>query len=98
MTARGPQKTYELENLKILPQLFFPIRHMESSCLEPGEVEGGVMRARRDGPLGARVIIGSTQRDDLIAIAVGSIEDRTSNFRPALNRTRADAVISLFSA
>ena len=54
--------------------------------------------ARRDGPLGARVIIGSTQQDDLIAIAVGSIEDRSSNFRPALNRTRADAVISLFSA
>lgn len=71
---------------------------MKSGCLKLGQVEGRMNWARRDGPLGARVIIGSTQRDDLIAIAVGSIEDHTSNFRPALNRTRADAVISLFSA
>lgn len=56
------------------------------------------MRARRDGLLGARVIIGGTQQNNLIAIAVGSIEDCTGNLRPALNRTRAGAVISLFFA
>lgn len=71
---------------------------MESSCLKLGQVEGRMNWARHDGPLGTCIIIGGTHRNNLIAIAVGSIEDRTSNFRPALNRTRAGAVISLFSA
>lgn len=55
-------------------------------------------RTRRDRTLDTRAIISGTRRNNLIAIAVGSIEDYTGNLRPALNRTRVGAVISLFSA
>lgn len=55
-------------------------------------------RTRGDGPLSTRIIIGGTHRNNLIAIAAGSIEDRMGNLRPALDCAGAGAVISLFSA
>ena len=86
-----PPKTRRLrkesKGFKMLPQLFFPIRHMESSCLELGQVKSRMNRARCDGSLGTCIIIGGTHRNNLIAIAVSSIEDRTGNLRPALDCT-----------
>ena len=43
--------------------------------------------------LSARIIIGGTRRNNLIAIAVGGIEDGASDVHPALDCTGAGAVI-----
>ena len=66
---------------------------MEPDRLELAQVERGVDRARGDGTLGARVIVGSADRHDLLAVAVGSIEDGSGDVGPALDGARAGAVI-----
>ena len=66
---------------------------MEPNRLEPGQVERGVDRARGDGALGARVVVGGADRHDLLPVAVGGLEDGARDVRPGPDRTRAGAVI-----
>ena len=66
---------------------------MEADRLEPGQVERGVDRARGDGARGARVVVGGRNRHDLLAVAVGGLEDGAGDVRPGPDRTRAGAVI-----
>ena len=66
---------------------------MEPDRLELAQVERGVDRARGDGTLGARVIVGSADRHDLVRVAVGGIEDDSGDVGPALDGARAGAVI-----
>lgn len=48
---------------------------MEARCLELGQVESGVGRARGDGADDARVVVGGADRHDLLPVAVGDLED-----------------------
>ena len=66
---------------------------MEADRLEPGQVERGVDRARGDGALGARIVVGGRNRHDLLPVAVGCLEDGAGDVRPGLDRTRAGAVV-----
>ena len=54
-------------------------------------------RTRSNGTLGTRIIIGGTHGNNLIAIAVGSIKDRTGNLRPALDRPGTGTIIGTIS-
>ena len=66
---------------------------MEADRLELGQVERGVDRARRDGALGAGVVVGGAHRHDLLAVAVGGLEDGAGDVGPGLDCTRAGAVV-----
>ena len=66
---------------------------MEARGLEPGQVERGVDRARGDGALGVRVVVGGADRHDLLAVAVGGLEDGAGDVRPALDGAGARAVV-----
>lgn len=88
-----PYNTTDLERLKVLPQLFFPIRHMESSCLKLGQVKHGVDRARGHGALGAGVVVVGRNRHDPVAVAVGGLEDGAGDVGPGLDGAGAGAVI-----
>ena len=50
-------------------------------------------RARGDGALGAGVVVGGADRHDLLAVAVGGLEDGAGDVGPGLDRTRAGAVV-----
>lgn len=50
-------------------------------------------RARGDGPLGARVVVGCRHRYDLLAVAVGGLEDGAGDVRPGLHGAGARAII-----
>lgn len=84
---------YRKELIKILPQLFLPVGHMEPDRLEPGQVECGVHRARGDGAGGIRVVVGGRYRHDLLAVAVGGLEDGAGDVRPGLHGAGAGAVV-----
>lgn len=66
---------------------------MEANRLELGQVERGVDRARGDGALGARVVVGGRYRHDLVPVAVGGLEDGAGDVRPALHGSGPGAVI-----
>ena len=66
---------------------------MEADRLEPGKVERGVDRARGDRLLGARVVVGGADRDHVLPVAVGGLEDGAGDVRPGLHRAGARAVI-----
>lgn len=66
---------------------------MEADRLEPGKVERGVDRARRDGARGVRVVVGGRNRHDPVAVAVGGLEDGAGDVRPALHGAGAGAVV-----
>ena len=66
---------------------------MEACGLELGQVKCGVDRARCDGTLGARVVVGGRYRHDLLAVAVGGLEDGAGDVGPGLDGARAGAVI-----
>ena len=66
---------------------------MEAYGLEPGQVERGVDRARCDGPLGAGVVVGGADRHDLLAVAVGGLEDGAGDIGPGLDGAGAGAVV-----
>ena len=66
---------------------------MEPDRLELGKVERGVDRARGDGALGVRVVVGGAHGHDLPAVAVGSLEDGAGDVRPALDGAGAGAVV-----
>ena len=66
---------------------------MEAGCLEPGQVERGVDRARGDGAGGLGVVVGGAHRHDLLAVAVGGLEDGAGDVRPGPDRAGAGAVI-----
>ena len=61
--------------------------------LELGQVERGVDRARGDGALGTRVVVGGRYRHDPIAVTVGGLEDGSGDVRPALHGAGAGAVV-----
>ena len=83
-----------IQNLvKVLPQLFLPVGHVEADRLEPGQVERGVDRARGDRALGAGVVVGGADRHDPVAIAVGRLEDGAGDVGPGLHRAGSRAVI-----
>ena len=83
-----------IQNLvKVLPQLFLPVGHVEADRLEPGQVERGVDRARGDGAGGARVVVGGAHGHDLLAVAVGGLEDGAGDVRPGLHGAGAGAVV-----
>ena len=83
-----------IQNLvKVLPELFLPVGHVESDRLEPGQVERGVDRAWGDGALGAGVVVGGADRHDLLPVAVGGLEDGARDVRPGPDRTRTGAVV-----
>ena len=50
-------------------------------------------RARGDGPLGARVVVGCRHRYDLLAVAVGGLEDGAGDVRPGLHGAGAGAAV-----
>lgn len=50
-------------------------------------------RARCDGGLGARVVVGGRYRHDLLPIAVGGLEDGACDVRPGLHRAGSGAVV-----
>lgn len=50
-------------------------------------------RARCDGALGARVVVGGRYRHDLLPIAVGGLEDGACDVRPGLHRAGSGAVV-----
>ena len=77
----------------MLPQLLLPVGHAEPDGLEPGQVERGVDRARGDGAGGLGVVVGGAHRHDLLAVAVGGLEDGAGDVGPGPDRTRAGAVI-----
>ena len=66
---------------------------MEPDRLEFGQVERGVDRARGDGAGGIRVVVGGRHRHDLVAIAVGGLEDGAGDVRPGPHGTGAGAVV-----
>ena len=66
---------------------------MEADRLEPGQVESGVDRARGDGARGARVVVGGRNRQDLLAVAVGGLEDGAGDIGPGLDGAGAGAVV-----
>lgn len=66
---------------------------MEPDRLEPGQVERGVDRARGDGARGARVVVGGADRHDLLAVAVGGLEDGARDVGPGLHGAGAGAVV-----
>lgn len=77
----------------MLPQLLLPVGHVEADRLEPGQVERGVGRARGDGALGARIVVGGRYRHDPLAVAVGRLEDGAGDVGPGPDRAGAGAVI-----
>ena len=74
-------------------ELFLPVGHVEAYGLEPGKVERGVDRARGDGALGARVVVGGRYRHDPVIVAVGGLEDGAGDVRPGLHDAGARAVV-----
>ena len=66
---------------------------MEPDRLEPGKVERGVDRARGDGARGARVVVGGADRHDLLAVAVGGLEDGAGDIGPAPHGAGAGAAV-----
>ena len=66
---------------------------MEPDRLELGEVERGVDRARGDGALGVRVVVGGRNRHDPVAVAVGGLEDGAGDIGPGLDGAGARAVV-----
>ena len=66
---------------------------MEADRLEPGQVERGVDRARGDGALGARVVVGGRHRHDPVPVAVGGLEDGAGDVRPAPHGAGAGAIV-----
>ncbi len=66
---------------------------MEAGGLQLGEVERGVDRARGDGAGGIRVVVGGRHRHDLVAIAVGGLEDGAGDVRPGPHGTGAGAAV-----
>lgn len=66
---------------------------MEAGSLELGQVERGVDRARGNGARGARVVVGGRHRHDLLAVAVGGLEDGAGDVRPGLDGAGAGAVV-----
>lgn len=50
-------------------------------------------RARCDGALCARVVVCGADRDHLVAVAVGGIEDGAGDVRPGPDRAGAGAVV-----
>ena len=66
---------------------------MEAGSLEPGQVERGVDRARGDGALGARVVVGGRYRHDPVPVAVGGLEDGAGDVGPGLHGAGAGAVV-----
>ena len=66
---------------------------MEAGSLEPGQVERGVDRARGDGALGARVVVGGRYRHDPVPVAVGGLEDGAGDIGPGLDGAGAGAVV-----
>ena len=66
---------------------------MEADRLEPGQVESGVDRARGDGARGVRVVVGGRNRQDLLAVAVGRLEDGAGDVGPGLDGAGARAVV-----
>ena len=66
---------------------------MEADRLELGQVERGVDRTWGDGTLGAGVVVGGADRYDLLAVAVGGLEDGACDVGPGLDRARAGAVV-----
>ena len=66
---------------------------MEADRLEPGQVERGVDRARCDWAGGAGVVVGGADRHDLLAVAVGGLEDGAGDVRPGLDGAGAGAVV-----
>ncbi len=83
-----------IQNLvKVLPELFLPVGHVESDRLEPGQVERGVDRARGDRTGSARVVVGGAYRDDFLAVAIGGLEDGSGDVGPGLDGAGAGAVV-----
>ena len=83
-----------IQNLvKVLPELFLPVGHVEAGSLELGQVERGVDRARGDGALGARVVVGGRYRHDPVPVAVGGLEDGAGDVRPGPDGAGAGAVV-----
>ena len=83
-----------IQNLvKVLPELFLPVGHVEPDRLEPGKVERGVDRARGDGARGVRVVVGGRYRHDPVAVAVGGLEDGAGDVRPGPDGAGAGAVV-----
>ena len=66
---------------------------MEADRLEPGQVERGVDRARGDRARSGRVVVGGADRHDLLAVAVGGLEDGAGDVGPGPDGARAGAVI-----
>lgn len=66
---------------------------MEAGGLELGKVERGVDRARCDGALGARVVVGGADRHHPVPVAVGGLEDGAGDVGPGLDGAGAGAVI-----
>lgn len=66
---------------------------MEARCLELGQVESGVGRARGNGTGGGRVVVGGADRDHLVAVAVGGLEDGAGDVGPGPDRAGAGAVV-----
>ena len=66
---------------------------MEAGGLKLGQVERGVDRARGDGALGVRVVVGGRHRHDPLAVAVGCLEDGAGDVRPAPHGPGAGAVV-----
>lgn len=66
---------------------------MEPDRLELGQVERGVDRARGDGALGARVVVGGRYRHDPVAVAVGGLEDGAGDVGPGLDGAGTGAVV-----
>ena len=77
----------------MLPQLHLPVGHVEADRLEPGQVESGVDRALGDGAGGICVVVGGADRDHLVPVAVGGIEDGAGDVGPALHGAGARAVV-----
>ena len=50
-------------------------------------------RARCDGTLGARVVVGGRYRHDLLPVAVGGLEDGAGDVRPGLHRAGSGAAV-----
>ena len=77
----------------MLPQLLLPVGHVEASGLELREVERGVDRARGYGAGGAGVVVVGADRDHLVPVAVGGLEDGAGDVGPALHGAGARAVV-----